>query len=1197
MDESMRMGIAAWATCVVLCLCGWAAAASAAGPLVFDKETGHYKDLSYEALSDDGLSWEQRTRLFGGETVHYGKLTDQQRKAKEKQLQELLAKIDMKLVNRCEADIRAWLDERAARVLKHKDWKQDWSTYTRRSMWHLIFGSVTLFRAYEIFGDEEYLKAGLKRADVFLAAQDPRGNWRGNICRIQDKFQDGPFYVMLYAHKVSGDKKYFESAKRCADILLPLQRSSGGWPDQWCFDGARAVNSGIINGMSHNDSATVSPFTMMVMMYHLTKDRKYVANLHKLGPFIAKTDLGEGKPVGWAGGYDDNGRPLRVRQYEIEVIQPSFLPRSVGPLLIWLYLMEGNEAHMDVLRKGYAWHETVRRKEMEPWQLEAWEAMSKAYADPTWGRLYYRPGWPDGILPDGSNWGRCLYFKILPWYPVTAEMKKKYGHKIHSSQTDAGSRPGKIGYLSDWAKVARSGGKIPLDRMGGLNHSSRGNTMVQVRRALLEHKRGGHKGLLKYYTGSVKYTPDQYLQARVDAAKRALDARNVRLAAMHEKGIRSLADSTALVALKGRWYGPKHTKWGGAYDDRILHPQHAGSTAWYQWQLVYDTMIARGKIDADAAARGGRGMEAWVSSMSHLDSWDVLGQYDMKALEVENYFDVPIAKTSASAATAEEMYVIRDGKLNKEALDWTNTGPENKAFSKHWVHCAGKTVDGLYVVPKQVANRQNHARFIAAKSALGDCEFKVVFACPDGRGTAMPIVHIRDRGRLLFARDGSQIWMSLRKQSLPLKSFAARCEKNPYDGKLHSMGVKRVGGKISFYYDDKQINEQPIDPDTNLHLWFDALRVSPKIKSMKLTAEKLSDNLTTTFRSAAPIEVIFDGTGAALKAEHGKACRYRIPALAISTKGTILAFAEARRTGGGDIGNIDAVVKRSEDNGKTWGPEIVIWDAGGHSINNPSAVVDPKTGRIWVFMGRWDGNAPSQHVAYSDDDGKTWSKSKDMTQILRKQIKDGRRLIIPGPGSGVALTREKYAGRLIIPMNHGAAWGPSVVYSDDSGKTWKVGGALHANVGESKCAELCDGSVLFVGNPGPPETRRRLTVITEGGTRNATKMRHAEDLKHVGCQGAVERHSWPKGDKPGLLLYSGPGAATARAQGTLRGSYDDGKTWPWKLEYYQGPSGYSDVAALPDGRVIVLFEKDGKSDLGFTILRVPPTEPPAKPGN
>ena len=45
---------------------------------------------------------------------------------------------------------------------------------------------------------------------------------------------------------------------------------------------------------------------------------------------------------------------------------------------------------------------------------------------------------------------------------------------------------------------------------------------------------------------------------------------------------------------------------------------------------------------------------------------------------------------------------------------------------------------------------------------------------------------------------------------------------------------------------------------------------------------------------------------------------YRIPAIVKTTKGTLLAFAEARKNGCGDAGDIDLVVKRSEDGGKTW---------------------------------------------------------------------------------------------------------------------------------------------------------------------------------------------------------------------------------------------------------------------------------------
>ncbi len=155
---------------------------------------------------------------------------------------------------------------------------------------------------------------------------------------------------------------------------------------------------------------------------------------------------------------------------------------------------------------------------------------------------------------------------------------------------------------------------------------------------MLQYKRGGHQRLLKYYTNPTKYTSDQYLQARVDAAKRALDERNVRLAAdPQKKGFVALKDPGGLIGQKGRWYGEKLTKWGTALNTTGQY----GSVAWYQWQLVYDRMLAQGKLSAEDAAPGGRGLET-VASQTHLDSWDVLGEWGMNVFEMENYFDVPV---------------------------------------------------------------------------------------------------------------------------------------------------------------------------------------------------------------------------------------------------------------------------------------------------------------------------------------------------------------------------------------------------------------------------------------------------------------------------------------------------------------------------------------------------------------------------
>jgi sialidase-1 len=560
----------------------------------------------------------------------------------------------------------------------------------------------------------------------------------------------------------------------------------------------------------------------------------------------------------------------------------------------------------------------------------------------------------------------------------------------------------------------------------------------------------------------------------------------------------------------------------------------------------------------------------------------------------------------STATRAEELWVVKDGVLNKEAL--TSQPP-----GKGHVYCGGETVDGLFVSTPRAGGLKNLARFTTAKSAVGDCELKVVFSCAPGRPQwRNPNITVTDRARLYFWKTGSPILLSSKRMSLPLKDFKAPTKKTPFDGKLHSMAVKRVGDKISFYYDDKNFNEQPIDPDAILHLWFDASDTTIKIKSIKLTAEKLSDKVKTEFKSSGPITLLFDGTGKGKpfsKAEYGKACRYRLPAVTVSTKGTILAFAEARRLNGGDIGNVDAVLRRSEDNGKTWGPEILIWDDGDQSVNNPTPVVDPKTGRIWLFMGRIDLAARSnwdprrfvgQFVSYSDDDGKTWSTPKDMTKVLRDQMKrDGRFLVLPGPGAGFIMQHAKCAGRLIVPMNYsfGHGWPPGIVYSDDNGTTWKPGGCLVGGpeMGEGQAAELLDGSLLF--NCRSPSGARMMTILPDGGTGDSKKCWDAKDLPKSGCQASMVRHSWPSDGKPGLILFSGQGDVLG--PGTLVGSYDDGKTWTWKQMFYEGPVVYRDLAVLGDGRVIALFEfpgngTDGKSDLGFTILPAPPATPPAE---
>jgi len=549
----------------------------------------------------------------------------------------------------------------------------------------------------------------------------------------------------------------------------------------------------------------------------------------------------------------------------------------------------------------------------------------------------------------------------------------------------------------------------------------------------------------------------------------------------------------------------------------------------------------------------------------------------------------------SAVSAAEEMYLVRDGKPIEKNMVQAKIDP-----ASGWTQRKGKTADGMFCPD---LDDKNSWHFPANKSALGDCEFTATFAVHRNEckpraysGPRGPKIIIADRGSFGFWGNGSHVVGGGKKFSLPLKDFGQKTPSDMYDGKLHTLSVKRTGDVISFSMDGRKLNQQKIDPEVNLIFALNPMESRPRITSMKLTADKLSDKLTTDFKAAGPIEMLFVGTGKPSQ-EAGKACAYRIPALVVTKRGTLVAFVEARRDSGRDNCDIDIVLKRSSDNGRTWGPEIKVLDQGRCTSGNPCPVV-LESGRILLLTCRnpHGGGEASRTVfiTHSDNDGKTWSEPRDITKQVKKP---NWHWYATGPGAGgIQLTRGKHKGRVIIPCDTsiGRSYYSHIIYSDDEGENWKIGAVSPNGLNECQAVELANGDVMINSrNHRHASHFRGVCVSHDGGVTFDPKLfRRDEALIEPHCQASLQRYSWPKDGRPGLILYSGPGLATARAQGTLRGSYDDGETWPWKLLYYQGPSGYSDIAVLPDGCVAVLFEKDGKSKLGFTILPAPPATPP-----
>jgi len=317
---------------------------------------------------------------------------------------------------------------------------------------------------------------------------------------------------------------------------------------------------------------------------------------------------------------------------------------------------------------------------------------------------------------------------------------------------------------------------------------------------------------------------------------------------------------------------------------------------------------------------------------------------------------------------------------------------------------------------------------------------------------------------------------------------------------------------------------------------------------------------------------------------------YRIPAIARSSEGTLLAFCEART--GGDSGPIDLVLKRSTDNGATWGPLQLVWDDGDNTCGNPCPVLDARTGTVWLLM-TWNLGADEERtimagtsqqprrvfVTSSRDDGRTWDRPRDISATARKPH---WRWYATGPGNAIQLTRGPHAGRLLVPCNHsdhdtgGHPYRAHAIYSDDHGATWQLGGVHEERTNESSIVERSDGSVLQVMRSYHDRNCRAMSVSEDGGLHWG-KVYLEESLETPVCQSSTLRYAWadPKdAASTSRLLFSSPWGAERRRL-AVWSSVDEGRTWPVRKVVHAGGAAYSNLVDLGQGQVGVLFERDG----------------------
>ena len=319
---------------------------------------------------------------------------------------------------------------------------------------------------------------------------------------------------------------------------------------------------------------------------------------------------------------------------------------------------------------------------------------------------------------------------------------------------------------------------------------------------------------------------------------------------------------------------------------------------------------------------------------------------------------------------------------------------------------------------------------------------------------------------------------------------------------------------------------------------------------------------------------------------------YRIPALVETRNGKLLAVCDARHDNARDMpARISLVLRTSHDGGHDWRRAVTLRSVPEGGVGDASLLLDQHTGRVWCFHsygpagigfftaqpGARTGPTTFQfHAMFTDDDGATWSESVDLTP----QVKDPAwKALFATSGTHIQTSTGRYLVPMVVRDAEGIVSSRNA-YSDDAGKTWRIGPAIGPGTDESKCVELPGGVILQNMRNG----HTRAIAISHDGGVTFSGVTHDEALIDPTCNAAIIRYRHKRHD---LLLFSN--AASAKRENlTLKSSSDEGKTWTTLESLHPGPAAYSTLLALRDGSIAVLYECGETSPYSrITFTRLP----------
>lgn len=351
---------------------------------------------------------------------------------------------------------------------------------------------------------------------------------------------------------------------------------------------------------------------------------------------------------------------------------------------------------------------------------------------------------------------------------------------------------------------------------------------------------------------------------------------------------------------------------------------------------------------------------------------------------------------------------------------------------------------------------------------------------------------------------------------------------------------------------------------------------------------------------------------------------YRIPAIISAPNGNLIAIAEGRVNDAGDFGDINLVMKRSTDKGKTWSALRTLVDNDLLQAGNPAPVTDftdpayPQ-GRIFLFYNTGNNHEGEirkgtglREVWYitSIDNGASWSAPVNITTQVHRpnqpqanpayNFPEDWRSYANTPGHALQFTSGKYKGRIFVAANHSAGepqdgfrdYAAHGFYSDDHGKTFRLTESVDIpGSNESTATNLADGTLMMNIRNQTGDVRARIVALSASGGERWDTAYFDMNLPDPVCQASILTVG-RKGGK-NILAFCNAADTVNRNNLTLRISFDEGKTWKKNIAIDKAPpvnernhTAYSDIVKVTNKKIGVLYESENYSKIVFTVVKL-----------